>query len=139
MSDLDNNKFIDMSIMGIGTNILGYGNKEVDQAVVQTVRNGNMSTLNCPEEVYLAEKLISMHDWSGMVRFARSGGEANAIAIRIARAASGKDKVAICGYHGWHDWYLATNLKNKKGLDGHLLPGLNPLGSKKFKRICSSF
>ena len=61
----------------------------------------------------------------------RSGGEANAIAIRIARAASGKDKVAICGYHGWHDWYLATNLKNKKGLDGHLLPGLNPLGVPK--------
>jgi glutamate-1-semialdehyde 2,1-aminomutase len=87
-----------------------------------------MSTLNCPEEVYLAEKLIDMHPWADMARFARSGGEANAIAIRIARAASGKDKVAICGYHGWHDWYLSTNLSNDKSLDGHLLPGLDPKG-----------
>ena len=87
-----------------------------------------MSTLNCPEEVYLAEKLIELHDWSDMVRFARSGGEANAIAIRIARAASGRDNVAICGYHGWHDWYLSANLGNKKGLDNHLLSGLETKG-----------
>ena len=87
-----------------------------------------MSTLNCPEEVYLAEKLIDMHPWADMARFARSGGEANAIAIRIARAASGRDKVAICGYHGWHDWYLSANLGDNKGLDGHLLPGLQPKG-----------
>ena len=126
--DLDGNEFIDMSIMGIGTNILGYGNPEIDEAVMKTVRLGNMSTLNCPEEVFLAEKLIDMHPWADMVRFARSGGEANAIAIRIARAASGKDKVAICGYHGWHDWYLSANLDNDKSLDGHLLPGLDPKG-----------
>ena len=126
--DLDDNKFIDMSIMGIGTNILGYSRLEVDEAVMKIVRSGNMSTLNCPEEVYLAEKLIDMHPWADMARFARSGGEANAIAIRIARAASGKDKVAICGYHGWHDWYLSTNLSNDKSLDGHLLPGLDPKG-----------
>ena len=87
-----------------------------------------MSTLNCPEEVYLAEKLIEMHPWADMVRFARSGGEANAIAIRIARAATGKDKVAICGYHGWHDWYLSANLSDDENLSGHLLPGLNPNG-----------
>ena len=126
--DLDGNEFIDMSIMGIGTNTLGYGHPEVDEAVRQTVSSGNMSTLNCPEEVYLAEKLVELHPWAGMVRFARSGGEANAIAIRIARAASGKDKVAFCGYHGWHDWYLAANLSDEKGLDGHLLPGLEPNG-----------
>jgi glutamate-1-semialdehyde 2,1-aminomutase len=126
--DLDGNEFIDMSIMGIGTNTLGYGNPEVDAAVMQTVNAGNMSTLNCPEEVYLAEKLIDIHPWADMVRLARSGGEANAIAIRIARAASGKDKVAICGYHGWHDWYLSSNLGNDKSLDGHLLPGLEPKG-----------
>jgi glutamate-1-semialdehyde 2,1-aminomutase len=126
--DLDGNEYIDMSIMGIGTNILGYGHPEVDESVLKTVQSGNMSTLNCPEEVYLADKLLELHKWSDMVRFARSGGEANAIAIRIARAASGRDKIAICGYHGWHDWYLSANLNNDKGLDGHLLPGLEPNG-----------
>ncbi len=126
--DLDGNEYIDMSIMGIGTNILGYGNDEVDNAVRCTIDAGNMSTFNCPEEVYLAEKLCEMHPWADMVRFARSGGEANAIAIRIARAASGKDKVAICGYHGWHDWYLSANLGDDKNLAGHLLPGLEPRG-----------
>jgi glutamate-1-semialdehyde 2,1-aminomutase len=126
--DMDGNEYIDMSIMGIGTNTLGYGHPEVDAAVMDVIKSGNMSTFNAPEEVYLAEKLIEMHPWADMVRFARSGGEANAIAIRIARAASGKDKVAICGYHGWHDWYLSANLGDEQKLDGHLLPGLDPQG-----------
>ena len=126
--DLDDNALTDMSIMGIGTNSLGYGHPEVDAAVAQTVRDGNMSTLNCPEEVYLAERLVAMHPWAEMARFARTGGEANAIAIRIARAATGKSKVAICGYHGWHDWYLAANLGTENTLAGHLLPGLEPKG-----------
>lgn len=129
--DLDGKKYTDMTIMGIGTNTLGYGHEEVDNAVLQTITNGNMSTLNCPEEVYLAEKLIEINPWADMVRFARSGGEANAIAIRIARAASGKDKVAICGYHGWHDWYISTNHNTGDGLSGHLLPGLEPAGVPK--------
>ena len=128
--DLDGNKYIDMSIMGIGTNTLGYGDPRVDEAVRKNLHNGNMSTLNCPEEVYLAEKLIEMHPWADMAKFARSGGEANAIAIRIARAASGKDNVAICGYHGWHDWYLSANIGND-GLSDHLLPGLSPAGVPK--------
>jgi glutamate-1-semialdehyde 2,1-aminomutase len=126
--DLDGREFIDMCIMGIGTNTLGYGHPEVDDAVRSVVDQGNMSTLNCPEEVYLAERLIELHPWAGMVRFARSGGEANAVAIRIARAASGRDKVAFCGYHGWHDWYLAANLGDGTTLAGHLLPGLEPKG-----------
>lgn len=126
--DLDGREYTDMSIMGIGTNTLGYGHPEVDEAVRRVIDAGNMATLNCSEEVYLAEKLIEMHPWAGMVRFARSGGEVNAIAIRIARAASGREKVAICGYHGWHDWYLSVNLGDDKGLDGHLLPGLEPNG-----------
>lgn len=129
--DLDGKELIDMCIMGIGTNTLGYGNDEVDAAVMETVKSGNMSTLNCPEEVYLAEKLIEINPWADMVRFARSGGEANSIAIRIARAASGRDKVAICGYHGWHDWYLSANHNGTDDLSGHLLPGLNPLGVPK--------
>ena len=126
--DLDNNEFNDMSIMGIGTNTLGYGDPEVDEAVHKVINNGNMSTFNCSEEVLLAERLITLHPWAEMIRYARSGGEANAIAIRIARAASGKDKVAICGYHGWHDWYLSANLGDESTLDGHLLPGLEPKG-----------
>jgi len=130
--DLDSNKYYDCSIMGIGTNVLGYGNKKVDNAVRKVISNGNMSTLNCPEEVKLAERLIEINPWADMVRFARTGGEANAIAIRIARAASGKDKVAICGYHGWHDWYLSVN-HNSEGssLKNHLLPGLEPNGVPK--------
>lgn len=126
--DLDGNEYTDLSIMGIGTNTLGYGHPEVDAVVRSTIDAGNMSTFNCPEEVYLAEKLIELHPWAHMVRFARSGGEANAIAVRIARAAAGRDKVAICGYHGWHDWYLSANLGDDKSLDGHLLPGLDPAG-----------
>jgi glutamate-1-semialdehyde 2,1-aminomutase len=126
--DLDGTELIDMSIMGIGTNSLGYGNDEVDSAVVNAVRKGNMSSLNCPEEVYLAEKLIEMNPWADMVRFARSGGEANAIAVRIARAASGKDNVAVCGYHGWHDWYLSANHNGGDDLSSHLIAGLSPKG-----------
>jgi glutamate-1-semialdehyde 2,1-aminomutase len=129
--DLDGNEYTDMSIMSIGTNILGYGHPEVDEAVQKVVEQGNMSTFNCPEEVYLAERLIELHPWADMVRLARSGGEANAIAIRIARAATGKDNVAICGYHGWHDWYLSANLGDEKNLAGHLLPGLEPKGVPK--------
>lgn len=126
--DLDGREYVDMSTMGIGTNILGYGHAEVDEAVCQTISTGNMSTLNCPEEVYLAERLVELHPWAEMVRLARTGGEANAIAIRIARAASGRDQVAFCGYHGWHDWYLSANLGNRETLAGHLLPGLDPKG-----------
>lgn len=126
--DLDGRELIDMCIMGIGTNTLGYGNDEVDAAVMETVKNGNMSTLSCPEEVFLAEKLVEINPWADMVRFARSGGEANAISIRIARAASGRDKVAICGYHGWHDWYLSVNHNGSDDLSGHLLSGLSAKG-----------
>jgi glutamate-1-semialdehyde 2,1-aminomutase len=126
--DMDNNEYTDMYLMGVGTNILGYGHNEVDEAVSNVIYTGNMSTLNCPEEVYLAEKLIELHPWAGMARFARSGGEANSIAVRIARAYSGKDKIAVCGYHGWHDWYLAANINNEDNLSEHLLPGLDPAG-----------
>jgi glutamate-1-semialdehyde 2,1-aminomutase len=126
--DLDDNRFIDMSLMGIGACTLGYSDNDVNEAVKNVIDLGSMSTLNCPEEVDLSELLLEMHPWAGMVRFARSGGESMAIAVRIARAYTGKDKIAFCGYHGWHDWYLAANLSDDKNLDGHLLPGLEPLG-----------
>lgn len=128
--DLDGRHFIDMSIMSVGTNLLGYGNEEVDAAVREVVNKGNMSTLNAPEEVYLAEKLIDLHPWAQKARFARSGGEANAIAVRIARGYQGgrRSGVAVCGYHGWHDWYLAANLADRNSLGELLLPGLDPTG-----------
>lgn len=129
--DLDGREYLDMSIMGIGTNLLGYGHPEVDDAVRKTIDQGNMSSLNCPEEVELAERLIALHPWAEMARFCRTGGEANSVAVRIARAAAGKSKVAICGYHGWHDWYLAANLSESDELSGHLLPGLDPNGVPK--------
>jgi glutamate-1-semialdehyde 2,1-aminomutase len=126
--DLDGNEYLDVGWMAIGTNILGYGDDRVDSAVKGVVEAGNLSTLNCPEEVYLAERLCEVHPWADMARFTRSGGEACAVATRIARAASGKDGVAFCGYHGWHDWYLSANLAEDSALDGHLLPGLEPVG-----------
>jgi glutamate-1-semialdehyde 2,1-aminomutase len=126
--DFDGKEYVYMSIMGIGTNTLGYCHEEVDEAVKKNITKSNMSTLNCPEEVYLAENLIELNPWADMVRLARTGGEANAIAVRIARAASKKDNVAICGYHGWHDWYLAANINSKDGLNSHLLSGLEAQG-----------
>ena len=126
--DLDGKKYIDMCQNGVGACVLGAGDPDVDTAVLQAVANGNLSTLNCPEEVELAELLIELHPWAEMVRYARCGGEAMAIAARIVRAATRKEVIAFCGYHGWHDWYLSANLADDHTLDGHLLPGLHPLG-----------
>ncbi len=128
ITDIDNRKFLDFSYMGVGTNLLGYGNKIVDKAVRQTINQGNMSTLNCPEEVLLSEKLLSLNPWASQVKFCRSGGEANAIALRLSRISSQRNKVAICGYHGWHDWYLSANLNKKSNLNEHLLKGLGVEG-----------
>lgn len=126
--DLDGNEYVDMSYMGIGACILGYADSEVDKAVKSAVEKASMSTLNAPEEIELAELLLKLHPWAEMVRYARTGGEAMAIAVRIARAKTRRDIALFCGYHGWHDWYLCANLASDKALDGHLLPGLNPLG-----------
>jgi len=126
--DLDGNKYIDMSYNGIGACILGAADPDVDAAVKAAIDAGSMSTLNAPEEVELAELLCELHPWAEMVRYARCGGEAMAIAVRVARARTGRDRVAFCGYHGWQDWYLAANLADDRALDGHLLPGLEPAG-----------
>jgi len=122
--DLDGKEYIDCSMMGIGTNTLGYANEAVDEAVLKVVKDGNLTTLNCPEEVYLAEKLLAMNPWAGGVRYTRGGGEANSMCVRIARAYKKMEKVAICGYHGWHDWYVSVNLGDSDALAGHLLPGI---------------
>ena len=126
--DLDDKEYIDASYMGIGANTIGYADDDIDSAVKNVVDAGNMTTLNPPEEVELAQKLISLHPWAQMARFSRSGGEAMMVAVRIARAATGRDIVLFCGYHGWHDWYIAANLSDDSALDGQLLPGLKPAG-----------
>ena len=124
VTDFDGNNYIDMAQMGIGSSILGYANEELTEAIIKSSRNGVNCTLNSYEEVELAQTLIDLNPFAGGVKFARGGGEAMSIAIRIARAFSGRDKVLFSGYHGWNDWYLATNLGDKNALQDHLLPGL---------------
>ena len=126
--DLDGNEYRDFSYMGIGACTLGYCDDDVDAAVLQAVKNGTMTTLMVPEEVELAELLLEQHPWAEMVRYAKGGGDAMAVAVRIARAATKKDKVLFCGYHGWHDWYLSANLADDSALDGQLVAGLSPVG-----------
>lgn len=126
--DLDGNHYYDFAQMGVGSCTLGYNNPAVSEAVKYAIDNGSMCTLNAYEEVELAEKLIAVNPWGDMVRFARTGGEINNVAIRIARACTGKSRVAFCGYHGWHDWYISANLADDSRLDEQLLPGLKPAG-----------
>lgn len=131
VTDLDGNKYLDFSIGGIGATVLGYADEDVNKAVIEVINKGSASTLNPYEEVLLAEKLIELHPWADMARFARGGGEAMSIAVRIARVATGKDKIVFCGYHGWCDWYLAANLGKKEALDDQWIAGLNPNGVPK--------
>ena len=126
--DLDGKQYIDMGTTGIGTCVLGFADEDVDGAVREAIDSGSMSTLNCVEDLELADLLCELHPWAEMVRFARTGGEAMAIAVRIARARTRRTVVAFCGYHGWHDWYLAANIAYEDALRGHLLPGLEPAG-----------
>ena len=129
---LENKRLLDLSLMGCGTNTLGYSVKKIDNAVIRRIKKSNMSSLNCTEEVFLAKKLIQIHPWAEQVKFARTGGEANAIAIRIARSINPKrQNVGVCGYGGWHDWYLAANLKNKSNLNNHLFKNLEATGVNK--------
>lgn len=126
--DLDGNKYLDFSYMGVGTNILGYANSKIDNFVINRIKKSVSCTLNCPEEVELANKLLKLHKWADQTKFARTGAEANAIALRLARAYTKSDKVAFCGYHGWHDWYISTNLNDKNNLNNHLLKGIKTDG-----------
>ena len=126
--DLDGNKYLDTCYMGIGSCALGYAFEPVDNAAKAAVDSGVMCTLNAPEEVSFAERLLDLHPWAQMVRYCKGGGEAMAMAVRIARAATGRDIILFCGYHGWHDWYLSSNLRDANSLDTHLLAGLEPAG-----------
>jgi glutamate-1-semialdehyde 2,1-aminomutase len=126
--DLDGRHYYDMSTNGISACLLGFRDPDVTRAVRRRINLGSMSTLNPPQEVELADRLCEIHPWAQQVRFSRSGGEACMIAVRIARATTDRSLIAVCGYHGWHDWYLAANLGESDALRGHLLPGLQPLG-----------
>ena len=125
--DLNGRRHLDF-VGGVGAVLLGYADPDVTAAVRRRVAAGTYSTRLKPQEVELAELLLALHPWAGKVRYARGGGEAMTMAVRIARAATGRSGVAFCGYHGWHDWYLAANLGEDNALDGHLLPGLEPRG-----------
>jgi len=126
--DLDGRHYYDCGMHGIGATLLGFRDPDVTRAVQRRVALGAFCTLNPADEVELAERLCAIHPWAQQARFVRGGGEAMAVAVRIARATTNRSAVAVCGYHGWHDWYLAANLGESDALDGHLLPGLDPRG-----------
>ena len=112
--------------------MLGYSINETDKAVVRKCKKGNLSTFNCPEEVLLARKLISFDLWFDKAKFTRSGGEANAIAIRLARSNTEKHNVYM-----WLSWLVrlvfVCKFRKKSNLDQHLLSGLSLLVLKKLK------
>jgi len=128
--DIDGNGYVDL-LMGAGAIILGHAYPPVVEAVQKQAALGTGLTVNHPLEVELAELLTEVIPCAEMVRFCKGGGEADAIAVRIARAATGRDKVAFCGYHGWHDWYIAANLADETTLNAHLMPGIAPRGVPK--------
>lgn len=125
--DIDGHEYIDW-VSGIGAIILGYADPIVNDAVCQQIDLGNCYSINHELEIELAEELVRLVPCAEMVRYAKCGGEACAIAVRIARGATGRDKILFCGYHGWHDWYLAANLGVEANLDAHLFPGIEPIG-----------
>ena len=138
--DLNNKVYYDFAGMGVTACVLGYSNDDINKALINGLKSGSMCTLNATEEVDLAKELLNIHKWSGMAKFCKSGGEACMVAIRIARAFTNKNNIAFCGYHGWHDWYLATNMSNSKNLDKQLLPGLKTRGvSNSFKNSIKPF
>jgi glutamate-1-semialdehyde 2,1-aminomutase len=129
--DLDSKMYYDFAGMGVTSCVLGYADNFVNKAIINGLKKGSMATLNSTEEIELAKKILNIHKWAGMAKFCKSGGEACLVAIRIARAFSKKQNIAFCGYHGWHDWYLAANLENSKNLNSQLLPGLSTNGVSK--------
>ncbi|HMC64065.1 MAG TPA: aminotransferase class III-fold pyridoxal phosphate-dependent enzyme, partial [Gemmataceae bacterium] len=128
--DVDGNEYIDW-VSGIGAIILGYADPVVDEAVRQQIATGTIYSINHELEIELAEELTKAIPCAEMVRYSKCGGEACAIAVRIARGVTGRDKILFCGYHGWHDWYLAANLSAEANLNAHLFPGIEPIGVPK--------
>jgi len=110
--DVDGNKYLDY-LMALGPIILGYGNTRVNEAVMRQVRDGSVFSQMHPLEVEVAEMLVDLIPCAEMVRFAKNGSDATTGAVRAARAYTGRDHVAFCGYHGWHDWYIGTTTRSK--------------------------
>lgn len=126
--DIEGKHYYDFSHNGVGAHVLGVGDPEVDDAVIRAIKRGTSSSLLWREELDLIDRLIRLHPWAKAGRLARGGGESAAMAVRIARAATGRDKLLVCSYSGWHDWYLALNLNDAHALDELLLPNLYPAG-----------
>ncbi|MEE2833441.1 MAG: aminotransferase class III-fold pyridoxal phosphate-dependent enzyme [Candidatus Latescibacterota bacterium] len=126
ITDVDGNEFIDWS-SAVGPIILGYAHPVVDAAVKAQIDRGSVYSIVHESSVELAELLVRLVPSAEMVRYAKGGGEACTIAVRIARGVTGRDKVLLSGYHGWHDWYLAANLGSER-LGDHLFNGIDPIG-----------
>ncbi|MDA9708488.1 aminotransferase class III-fold pyridoxal phosphate-dependent enzyme [Alphaproteobacteria bacterium] len=111
ITDVDNNKYIDylLALMPI---IIGYANKEIDQAVYSQARKGSILSLSHPKEIELSEKLIKIIPYAEMVKFSKNGSDVLSAAVRLARATTQRDYIAVSGYHGWHDWYIGTTSRN---------------------------
>ena len=115
----DNKLYLDYSIGGIGATTLGYACNYVDERVIDSIENGSATSLNSNLEIIATQKLINTIPWIESARYTRSGGEASTLAIRLARAKTGRSKILFSGYHGWHDWYLSAAFNHKLG--NHLL------------------
>ncbi len=109
--DVDNNKYIDY-VMGCQPLILGYSDQDVNRAVSDQLKIGSTFSLMNKLEIDVAELLVKHIPSAEMVRFGKNGGDATTIAIKISRAITGKQKIAFCGYHGWHDWFIASTDKS---------------------------
>ena len=122
--DVDGNEYIDYP-MALGPIILGHNYPAVTEAVMHQMRDGTTFSLPHPLEVELAEMLIEIIPCAEMVRFGKNGSDATAGAVRVARAFTGREKIACCGYHGWQDWYIGTTTRNKgvpKAVQGLTVP-----------------
>ena len=109
--DADGNEFLDF-INGLAAVSLGYNDPDVTEAVTRQLADGVLFSLPHPIEIEVAERLCDMAPCADMVRFGKNGSDATAGAIRIARAYTGRDHVAVCGYHGWHDWYIGSTTRD---------------------------
>jgi glutamate-1-semialdehyde aminotransferase len=125
--DVDENEYIDW-VNAVGAIILGHADDVVDGAVKEQIDRGSIYTLNSPLEIELAEALIDTIPSAEMVRYTKGGGEACAVAARIARGATGRDIILFCGYHGWHDWYQAANFGVDPESGEYPFAGIEPIG-----------
>ena len=128
--DLDGAEYIDW-VNAVGAIILGHADDVVDSAVKSQIDHGSIYTLSNPLEITLAEELIDTIPSAEMVRYTKGGGEACAVAVRIARGTTGRDKILFCGYHGWHDWYQAANYLVDPESGEYPFAGIEPIGVPK--------